>query len=178
MFSTDSGIYADKERVRRNNIGVGQVSNNPARDASISRVAQEVPSKEVARLDPVSLQIACEIVPSEARFGTNRYNESEPQGIGMLGCMGEDQPIQIGLDDLFQLPEISLSKGGELFKLLKLSAANRCLHIRHFEIIADMAINILVIVSGGKRSKLLSVTLSASVILSSCTIAVPAPVPE
>ena len=73
--------------------------------------------------------------------------------------MGEDQPILIRLGDLSQLQEISLTKGGKLFKFFKLSAANRCLHIRQFEIIADMTINILVIISSGKRSKLLSVTL-------------------
>jgi len=90
MRSPYTRIYADKERVRRNDIGVGQVSHNPTRDAFIGRVAQEVPCKQVARLDPVSLQIACEFVPCKARFGANRENKSEPRGIGICCRMGQD----------------------------------------------------------------------------------------
>ncbi len=72
--------------------------------------------------------------------------------------------------------EIFLSLLNKRGQLLQLLYTYGCLHISDLEIVPDMRVNILVIVTCRKRSKMPAESLATAVIAARITPAVPSPV--
>src|ERR1041384_3565287 len=92
---------------------------------------------------------------------------------------------ELKIQELFQIgqarPQIipmidsRLHKRRELFELLP---ANRCLGIQWFQIVTDMAVDVLVVVPLGQLAKLPAESLVTGVVLPACAPAIASPVPE
>ena len=74
--------------------------------------------------------------------------------------------------------EVIFSPLDEIWKFLELLHSYGSLHIGHLEVIADMGIHVLVIVSFGESPVLGRKTFPAGIVLSSGTVAISAPVPD
>ena len=62
----DARIHPDKEGPFHDDIGIGQLANYPVVDVHKSRLAQQVPAEQVARLDPVGFQKTGQLVPGKS----------------------------------------------------------------------------------------------------------------
>ncbi len=65
-----------------------------------------------------------------------------------MGC-GRIEPVLVGLEKLVKFLEVGFPLADETLQLAQLGQPNGSLHVGHLQVVADMAVNIFVIVTGG-----------------------------
>ena len=90
----------------------------------------------------------------------------------------EDQPVFVPLQGGGQPGMVSLSRLDESRKLLELGGADGGLHVGDLQIEADVAVDILVVVTEREGPELLGESLAAGVVLASRAVAIAAPVAD
>ena len=153
-----------------------EVSGDPALDTLEGGVTQEVATEEVARLHPVGLQEPGELVPPEPRVLAHRDDEAEPRRVGVLWSVRQQEPVLERTQGFEQASVVGPPRGAELDEAAQLCAADRRLHVRRLEVVADVAVDVLVVVAVGQGPELLREALAAGVVLAAGAVAVPAPV--
>ena len=109
----------------------------------------QVPGEEHAGLDPLPLKPVHHLLPGEAAAGAHREQETEPGGVGTLSRLRQHQALfQPGEAVAQQLP-VPFPRLDEARKLLQLGAADGGLHVGDLQVVAEVRIDVLVIVAEG-----------------------------
>ena len=96
----------------------------------------------------------------------------------MRGRPWKQQPVLVGPQDVHESIEVGATPCDEAVELLQLGAADRRLHVRQFQVVADMAVDVLVIEAMRQRPGLLAEPCSAGVVLAASAVTVSPPVAE
>lgn len=174
----DSGINADEESVAHDEICVRQVPRNAMGDVLICGVTQEIAAEEVSGFDAVGFQKCGQVVAGKIGLIFHSDDIAEPGGIGILRGPGKDETVFEGFQDLGEFPEILLTPGDELVKFPELGATDGGLHVRDLEVVADMAVNVFVIITKGQGAELLAEAFPAGVAFPPGAVTIPAPVAD
>ena len=152
--------------------------DDPVRDVLERGMAQQVAGKQAPRLDPVGLEEPDEVGTAETRGLTHGDDEAEPGRLRVRQRLRKEQPILVRPQRVHEPIEVRAPARDEPFELAQLRAADRRLHVGHLQVVADVAVHVLVIVSGRQRSELLAEPGTAGIALAARAVAVPAPVAE
>ena len=174
----DSGINTDEEGVVHNDICVRQIPRNAMGDVLICRMTQEIATEEVSGLDAVGFQKCGQVVAGKTGLIFHRDDITEPGGIGVLRGPGKDEAVFEGFQHLGEFPEILLAPGDELIEFPELGAADGGLHVCDLEVVADMAVNVFVVIAVGQGAKLLAEAFPAGVAFPPGAVTIPAPVAD
>ena len=160
-------------------VGVGQVADDTVRDVLEGRMPQQVAAEQVARLDPVGLQEAGQLVAREAGVLADGDDEAEPGRLGVRrgAAAGSGGPRRAAARPCSR-PKLAWRRGDEAVQLRQLRAADGRLHVGHLQVVADVAVDVLVVVAERQRAELLAEALAAGVVLAAGAVAVAAPVAE
>jgi len=178
FFIPDAGVEANEEGVVHDEVCVRQVPRNAMGNVLICGVAQKVAAEEVARFDAVGFQICSDVVAGEPGAFPDGEHVTKPGGIGILSGPGKDEIGFVGFIEFIEFVEVIFSSGDELLEFPELGAADGSLHGRHLEVVTDMAVNVLVIITEGQGAELLTETFPAGVAFATGAVAIPAPVPD
>ena len=81
-------------------------------------------------------------------FGIQRDREPEPGRVGVLGRTRQDEPFTVR-ECLVKVREIGLPRVDELGQFAQLGLAERGLHVCCLQVVADVAVDVLVVVPLG-----------------------------
>ena len=162
-MSVNARIDANEEGVVHDEIRVRQVPRNAMGNVLICGVAQEIAAEEVSGLDAVGFQKCGQVVAGKTGLIFHCDDITEPGGIGILRGPGKDETVFVGFQNLGEFPEILFAPGDELLEFLELGAADGGLHVRHLEVIADVAVNVFMVIAEGQGAKLLAEAFPAGV---------------
>ena len=104
--------------------------------------------------------------------------ETEPAGIGIRAGLRKDQAVLRSLQRRLQKSKVlfpALHEGGEF---LQLGAADGSLHVRGLQVVAEVGIDVLVVVALRQLPVLSVKTVAAEIVHAGGAHAVPAPVPH
>jgi hypothetical protein len=174
----DSGINTDEEGVVHDYICVRQDPRNAMGDVLICGMAQEIAAEEVSGLDAVGLQKYRQVVAGKTGMIFHRDDVTEPGGIGDVCGPGKDEAVFAGFQNLGKLPEILFAPSDELIEFPELSAADGGLHVCYLEIVADVAVNVFVVIPKWQGAELLDEAFPASVAFPPGAVTIPAPVTD
>ena len=146
---SDARINTDKKGVVHDHVAVAQVTRNPVRDLLICRVTQKIAAEEVSGLDAVGFQECGQVVAGKTGLIFHRDDITEPGGIGVLRGSGKDEVVFAGFQNPGEFPEILLAPGNELSEFPELGAADGGLYVRDLEVIANVAVNVFVVIAVG-----------------------------
>ena len=143
----DAGINTYEEGVVHDEIRVLQVPGYAMGNILVGWVTQEIAAEEVSGLDAVGFQKCGQVVTRETGAFPDGDHVTEPGGFGILRSPWQDETVFIGFQDLSEFLKILFAPGDELIEFLELGATNGGLHIRHLEVVADVTVNVFVIVA-------------------------------
>jgi len=176
MRFRNARIEANEEGVVHDEVCVCQVPRNAIGDVQICGVAQKVAAEEVARFDAVGFQECGQVVAGKTGLIFHRDDITEPGGIGILRGHGKDEIGFVGFIEFIEFVEVIFSSGDELLEFLQLGAAYGRLHVRHLEVITNVAVNVFVIITSRQGAELLPEAFPASVAFATGAVTVPTPV--
>ena len=107
-----------------------------------------------------------------------RDREAEPRGIAVGGGLGNFQEITEAGETVAQQPEVELAGGDEAGSPLQLGQATCGLHVRDLQVVAEVGIDVFVVVALREAAKLLGEAFAAGVVAARGAVAVAAPVAE
>src|ERR1035441_3374042 len=137
---------------------------------------QQVPAEKVARLDTRRLQRIDQFGARERRLGSDGDHEPEPRRVRLRGRGVQNQVPLVLLQAGGQRGVVAFSGGYELIDLAQLGHPNGGLHIGHLEVVADVRIDVFVIVTEGKRAELLGEAFAAGVVFAAGAVAIASPI--
>ncbi len=119
-------------------------------------------------------------IAAQTGFGADADHEAEPGRAAVGRGLGENDLLRsraVCQRVVQTLPVVAaaLDEGREFFELL---AADGRLHIGHLQIVAEVAVNVLVVVAPGQLPELTVKAVSATVVVSAGANAVPSPIAE
>ena len=140
-FIGHSGIYAYPEGIAHYSIGIiksADYSVSLARSAHLVKagVLGEVARKQHSRLNAVGLDVRNDFFTVNSLFAGDK--EAEPRGVGVCASLGQNELVRNGSKSRLKSREVMTATLYEGREFLKLSAANRSLHIRCLQIVAEM----------------------------------------
>ena len=141
------------------------------------RVLDQVAREQVARLDLLALEVGGQVVTREAGVFLDRNQETEPRRVGIFLRFGEDQslgPFETFAEDL-EIFAAAFNDGVELFEL---RTADSRLHVGRLEVEAQVAVDVLVVVTHGELAELARKALAAGIVDSAHAPAFASPVTE
>ena len=178
MRFRNSGINTDEEGVVHYVIRIRQVPRNAMGDVLICGVTQEIAAEKVSGLDAVGFQMCGDVVAGEPGAFPDGDHVTKPGGIGVFRGLGQDEKVFVGFKEFIEFMEVFLAPGDELLEFLELGAADGGLHVRDFEIITDVTVNVFVVIAEGQAAELLAEAFSAGVAFPPGAITIPAPVAD
>ena len=144
------------------------------RDVLEARLLEDVARENKPRLDFRFLQERDEITPLDVRLERDR--KAEPRRI-RLGMDHRHDDVLFPLRKPFEIKRgVLAARGDERGQLLELRAADRRLHVAHLEIVAEVGIDVFVIVAVGERAELPVEALAAGIAHARLAPAIAAPV--
>ena len=96
----------------------------------------------------------------------------------MLGCGWQDETVLVRLEYVHEFPKVIFSPECEEVQLVELCAADGRLQVSHLEVVSNMAINVLVVITERQVAELLAKAHSTSIVLSARAITVTAPIAD
>ena len=145
-------------------------------DIQVRGLSEQIAAEEVSGFDKIFAQIICQLRSGEACIFSNGDGIGKPGGVGTLCCFGEDKIVLILLEAVCPFVEIAAPRLTKIIEFLELLHPYRRLHIGHFQVVADMRINIFMVVTGGERSVLPRKPFSADIALARPAETVAAPI--
>ena len=103
-------------------------------------------------------------------------HEAEPGGVGVRRRLRQDQAILVGAQRLDQPGVVAPAGRDELVEPCQLGAADGRLHVGDLQVVAELRVDVLVVVAERQRAELLAEALAAGVVLAARAAAVAAPV--
>lgn len=119
--------------------------------------------------------MARKVVAGEGCSGLYRYQEAEPGRVGVLLGFGEDEPRR-AFESFAQGPEVAATALHYAVKLIELGASYRRLHVGDLEVVAEVGVDVLVVVARRKLPELSGEAAAARVVHAAHAPAVAAPV--
>ena len=147
-------------------------------DVREGRVPEQVAGEKIARLDAGGFQGVDQFRAGEGRAGPQRDHVAKPGRVGPGRRAVQDQVALMFLQAGFEHRVIAFPRSDDLLELCQLRHADGGLHVRHLQVVADVRVNVFVIIAEGQRAELLRETFAAGVILAAGAVAVPAPVAQ
>ena len=145
----DSGINTDEEGVVHDVIRVRQIPGSAMGHTLICGMTQEIAAEEVSGLDAVGFQKCGQVVAGKTGLIFHCDDIPEPGGIGILRGPGKDEIGFVGFIEFIEFVEVIFSPGDELLEFPELSATDGGLHVRYLEVVADVAVNVFVVIAVG-----------------------------
>ena len=153
----EARIDADEERRCMITSVVRQVADHAALDALERRVPQQVAAEQAARLDAIGLeepgQVSSRVNPASSRTVITNPNHD---GIGVRRRDRQEQAILERAERLEQPSVIVLPRGDEVVESLELGAADGRLHVGGLQVVAEVAVDVLVVVAVRQAAELLA----------------------
>lgn len=177
-----AGVNADPESIVHDKVGVGQLARHAvgvgAADLVKAGVLDEVAAEQQTGLHVVALHIAGHGVAVQTALRLDRDQEAEPGRAAVGSRFRQDQLVGGGLQRGAQAVPVVAAALDEGRELLQLLAADGGLHVGDLEVIAKVAVDVLVVVALGQLAELTVKAVAAEVILAGGADAVAAPVAE
>ncbi len=104
--------------------------------------------------------------------------EAEPARVGVRRRLGQQVDLRQVREALVQPGEVRAARGDEAVELVELRDADGGLHVGELEVVADVRVDVLVVVAVRQVAELLVEALAAGVLLARLAPAVAAPVAE
>ena len=136
----------------------------------------QVSGEQHSRLDAFALDVLDEFIPVCSLLACDQ--ETKPARSGVLRRNREDQAVFRLRKSGSQTVKVVSSALHEGREFLDLRAADRCLKVCRFQVIAEMGVYIFVVIAERKFSVLSVETMSAHIVMSGRADAVAAPVAE
>src|SRR5262249_8754050 len=124
-----------------------QVADNAVVQSLVSRLPSQVAAEEQARADAPGFQMAHQLIAVEWYVRSHRQRKAEPTWLGIGRCSGQDEIRRQVEEAIAQSAEIAAPGFDELRQFRKLGQADRGLHVGRLEVVADVRINVFVIVA-------------------------------
>src|ERR1051326_2556944 len=171
-LASDSGINAYPEEVVHYEIGILERTHHAVADVLIGRLAQQVSGKQESRSDLVLFEIAGYLIAAERRIRAYGERETEPARVGVRRSFGQNEKFFEIAQAFLQARKVGPPRLYEPGQLLQLRHADRRLHVGHFEVVADMRVDVLVIVTAGETAELPLESFAAGVLFAGIAPAV------
>ena len=137
-FSGQAGIHADPEDVVHHEIGVGQLAEDAVFAVLVDGLAKKIAGEHEPRANLLCLERGDELLAREGRILTHPDGKAEPRRVGAGRGLGQDEKLVQCLQRGVEITKICSSAFNEMGQLLDLRCAQRGLHIRRFEVVADV----------------------------------------
>ena len=108
--------------------------------------------------------------------GAQGERKSEPRGLAVRRVLGQQQYIFKRLEAFGQIGEVFASSGHEPGQFFKLTKTASGLHVGDLQVVAELQIQILVVVAFREAAQFPAITSSTGVVLARIAPAVTAPV--
>jgi len=155
---------------------MGQVAADTVIGTGHVGLAGQISGKQEARSDLVLVQVGQQIQARDRAVVFERDRKAKPGWIGMLGGFGQVQKFFAGLKARFEKSKIVFARLDELRRFVQLRQATGGLHVGDFEVVAQVAVGVLVVIAFRQIAQLLAKALAAGVVLARLAVAVAAPV--
>lgn len=169
-------LNANPECVVHHVVGVGKVTADAVVGADHVRLARQVAGKQQAGADLVLVQVGEQVQPGDRAVFFQRDGEAEPGRVRVFGRLGQADEFFARLESLFQEGVVVFAGLDELRGLVQLRQAAGGLHVGDFEVVAQVAVGVFVVVAIGQLTQLLAKAFAAGVVFTGLAIAVAAPV--
>src|SRR5207244_6492186 len=126
------------------------------RNALERRMPQKISCEEAARLDPIRFEEPDDVRARESRIFPHCDHESEPGRLRMRRRCGKYQAVVVRRYRVHEVVEVLAPAGNERVELPELRAADRGLHVGDLQVVADMAVDVLVVEAVRETAKLLA----------------------
>lgn len=177
MLFGQAGEEADPEGSAHNGICSFQRRCRTVADLFKAGLTRHIAGKEQASADFVGIEVLEQIFPVIMRIEGQQI--AEPGGIAAGGRPGQLQRAAIQCSQLFtEQGEIASARSGKVIQAFELLQSHGGLHVSDLEVIAQMRIDVFVIVPLWQQRELPLKTSFAAVVPARGTPAVPAPVPQ
>src|SRR3989338_4727402 len=169
-----SRIDPDKEGISHNPVRFPKVTVNPAFNVCISRLAENVAAKDRPRLYPGCLQPLDQFPFRDSLF--YRDGKAKPGRLRAGIQSGQNDEFLAGLQGLVEPRKITPALCHEFGNPVRLHNTDSRLEIRGLQVIADMRIDVLMIVTLRKIPQLPAEALRAGVGFTRSAPAIPSPI--
>src|SRR5271157_5972112 len=126
----------------------------------------------------VSFEEMGQIVARKASVFAYGNHKAEPGWIRMGSGLRQEQAILIVFQHCKDFLKVDFAPLNKVCQLGELCQTNRSLHVSGFKVVADMGINVLVIVAERQRSELLAEALATCIVFTPGTITVASPISD
>src|SRR5438128_158983 len=178
MSLVERRVAADPERALGHEIRVREGAGDAVAHAAEGGLADEVPAEEKARRDSVRLEEAHEVVPAVPRVGPHRDREAEPARLGAVRRLREDELVLIARECLAEEGVVATAGGDEVVEAVELLDPDRRLQVGRLQVVAEVRVDVLVVVALRKVAVALLETDPAGVLAAGIAPAVAAPVAD
>src|SRR5687768_3306752 len=146
------------------------------RNLAVRGLAQQVAAKQLPSRDAPLVEPLHELMTTERSVWSNRQRETEPARLAVLRRAREDEHVgQLGEAIVQPLPVVPAALN-EAWKLLEPRDADGGLHVGRLQVVADVRVDVLVVVSVRQVAELPVEPLAARVLLPRLAPAVTSPV--
>src|SRR5574344_121104 len=174
-------VKPDPEGGVHDRIGVGEGAGDAvvaAFDEGIEAgMLGDVAREEVARLDVRGLKVLGEVVTGEAGIGPDGHQEAEPGRIRFRTLLEEPELGNI-LKAFIKAGEVGLAFLDEGRELLQLGATDGRLHVGRLEVVTEMTVDVLMVVTKGQFAELLRKTATTGVVMAGFAPTIAAPITD
>ena len=153
-----------------------QITAHPVLDPGHRGLAHEVAGKEQTGTHLVLVQIGEEIDAGHRAIIGQGDRKPEPGRITARGGLRQMDERQARLQPLVQEGKVLAPGADEIGQPVQLREGTGCLHVGDLQVVADMAVGVLVIVAVGQVTELPAKALAAGVVASARAVAVATPV--
>ena len=171
-------VDPDPECAMHDDVGVGHGSDGPMGHVEVRRLAHQVAAEELAGGDAAAFEVLYEVEAGEGRLGADGDGEAEPTGLTAGRRLWEDQVLLEVDEPVVQALPVTPASSHEPVELVELGDADGSLHVGGLEVVAKVAVRVLVVVAAGEFTQLPVEALAARVVVARGAPAVAAPVPE
>lgn len=159
-------------------VGVGQFAYDAILDVLEVGLPGEVAGKEEAGADLVLVEVFEKVDTLDAARLLEGDREAEPGRIAVRGGLGNIQEGAQAGQARLQQREVALAGGDELRRALELRQTAGGLHVGDLEVVAEVGVDVFVIVALRQGAELLAESLATGIVTAGGTVAVAAPVAE
>src|ERR1700674_2249812 len=149
----DSGIEADPENVVHYKVSVPQIANHAPLNVAIGGLAKQVAAEEQAGGYFSRLKEAHDLAAGCGRILSDSEWKAKPAWVRMRGGLGQDENVVEVAERGGKFGVVGAPGGNKARQLLELCDSDCGLHVGRLEVVADVAVNIFVIVSAGQIAK-------------------------
>ena len=171
-------VAADPERALGHRVGDRERPDHTVLDVLIRRLAKQVAREQLTSGDTARLELVAQFVARDRRILAQADRKAEPGRARAGRRLGQHQHVLQAGEALSQPAVVVGAARDKAVETLELDGADGGLEVGRLEVVADLRVDVLVVVAGRKRAVLLGEPLAAGVVAAGVAPAVPAPVAD